>query len=144
MVFENAVGYSFLCKSLTRWSRVCPLVEKYKLLFFTGNWKIFQWWLLCSELTISVTTGFKRILKGLKCFPQTHSMFLIFWNKGEINLIFWMEFWNVTFCISDQGHPWDRLLSDLHKNDSPLHFQLPLKISLNLKRKVKGYRVPKG
>ena len=46
------------------------------------------------------------------------------------------------FAFRGHGHLWDGLVSDLHENCSPLHFQLPLKSSLSLKKNVESYRVP--
>ena len=37
VVIENAVGYSFLCKLITRQCHGCPLVGKCKILFFTES-----------------------------------------------------------------------------------------------------------
>ena len=34
------------------------------------------------------------------------------------------------------GHPWHRLVSDLHKSCNPLYFQLPQEITLNLKKNL--------
>ena len=41
---------------------------------------------MSSKHHISVKTGFNRILKGWKCVPQTHFMFLIVESKTAITL----------------------------------------------------------
>ena len=63
----------------------------------------------------------------------------------DINLTFWVEFQksNILHFLTNE-YPWDSLVNNLRKSCSLLHFQLPLKNLLNLKKKVKGYRVPMG
>ena len=42
------------------------------------------------------------------------------------------------------GYQWHRLVSDLHKKCSPLHFQSARKILLNLKKKSKVIKCQRG
>ena len=68
------------------------------------------------NFSILLQTGFKRILKGWKCVPQKHCMILIVRSKGTINLNFWMKFRKCNILqFPTHGHPWDRLLCDLHE-----------------------------
>ena len=61
---------------------------------------------MSSKHHISVKTGFNRILKGWKCVPQTHFMFLIVESKGVINLIFGVEILKCNILhFPTHGHP---------------------------------------
>ena len=54
----------------------------------------------CSQnCSCQLQTGFNQTLKGSKCIPQNHCMFLIVKSNGEINMNFRWNFENVNFCI---------------------------------------------
>ena len=42
MVIENAIGYSYTCKSITRWSYGCLLVGKCKMLHLRNSMQKFK------------------------------------------------------------------------------------------------------
>ena len=108
VVINNAVCYRFLCKSLARQSHgYCFLME---------NCILFLWRLLCPELTITVTKGFLMNIERLKMCSSNTFRFSDLLKKGEINLIFWVEFRKCNILhFPTNGHPRDCLMSDLHK-----------------------------
>ena len=78
---------------ITYWMVPCmPVDQKIQNIAFTEKLHNFQMVITMSKTSYQLQTGFNRTLKGSKCIPQTHCMFLIIKSKGAMNVIFWVEF----------------------------------------------------
>ena len=70
VVIENAVGYSFLCKLITRQCHGCPLVRKCKI-FFLQKSAYFSYGGYCvKNLQYQLQTGSNEYLKVKNFVPK--------------------------------------------------------------------------